>query len=204
LIGGDTTQGPLNICITVFGEVPTGQALLRSGARAGDELYVSATVGDARLALECFRGRVSVPGETFTTVRRAMERPLPRVALGVALRGLASSAIDVSDGLLGDLGHLLRRSNVGATVRVDAVPRSPALAAMPLATQRECTLAGGDDYELLFTAPLENADAVQAAARRCGVGVTAIGRIESAPGLRLIDAQGQTVQQTFASFDHFL
>ena len=203
LIGGDTTQGPLTICLTVFGEVPTGAALLRSGAQPGDDLWVSATVGDARLALEVFRGRIALPGDQFHSVRRAMERPLPRIALGLALRGLASSAIDVSDGLLGDLGHVLRRSGVGASVWVDTVPRSAVLAALPIETQRECTLAGGDDYELLFTAPAAHADAVLAAARRAAIDVTRIGCIDTAPGLRLLDARGQAVANTFGSFDHF-
>jgi thiamine-monophosphate kinase len=203
LIGGDTTQGPLNICITVFGEVPHGQALLRSGARAGDALYVSGTLGDARLALECFRGTQTLPGGGFALVRQAMERPQPRVTLGLALRGLASSAIDVSDGLLGDLGHILRRSGVGATVRVDAVPRSVLLESLPPAVQRDCTLSGGDDYELLFTAPAQRADAVRAAARDAGVAVTCIGVIEAAMGLRLLDRQGEMLPNTFISFDHF-
>jgi thiamine-monophosphate kinase len=203
LVGGDTTQGPLNICITVFGELPPGQALLRSGARDGDDLYVSGLVGDARLALECFRGTVALSGDAFEQVRVAMELPQPRVALGQALRGVASSAIDVSDGLLGDLAHILKRSAVGATVEVDAVPRSALLAAQPLALQRECTLAGGDDYELLFTAAPSQADAVQAAARRSGVATSRIGRIHSSPGLNLVDAQGRHVPHSFGSFDHF-
>ena len=203
LVGGDTTQGPLNICIGVFGEVPAGQALLRSGARAGDDLYVSATLGDARLALEAFRGTVEVAGEVLAAVRVAMELPQPRVALGCALRGVATSAIDVSDGLLGDLAHLLRRSGVGARLDVDAVPRSAQLAAQPLAVQRECTLAGGDDYELLFTAPAARAAAVQAAAASAGVAVTRIGAIEPGSALRLVDAQGRAVEATWGSFDHF-
>src|SRR5258706_8085951 len=153
LVGGDTTQGPLNICITVFGEVPAGQALLRSGAQVGDDIYVSGTVGDARLALEVFRATMVLEGTAFESIRRAMELPEPRVALGIALRGVATSAIDVSDGLLGDLSHILRRSQVGATLDVDAAPRSAVLAAQTLAIQRVCTLAGGDDYELVFTAP---------------------------------------------------
>ena len=203
LIGGDTTQGPLNICITVFGEVPTGCALLRSGARAGDDLYVSGTLGDARLALEVFRGTVSLSGAAFDSVRLAMEQPQPRVALGTALRGVATSAIDVSDGLIGDLRHILRRSGVGAVVHVDALPRSAVMQAMPEALQRECTLAGGDDYELVFTAPPAAADRVQAAARHAGTRVTCIGRIESLAGLRLLDAVGRAVPDTFNSFDHF-
>ena len=203
LIGGDTTQGPLNICITVFGEVPTGAALLRSGARAGDDIYVSGTVGDARLALEAFRGTLALPGHSFDAVRIAMEQPQPRIALGLALHGLASSAIDVSDGLLGDLAHILRRSGVGATVEVDAVPRSAALREQPIAVQRLCTLAGGDDYELVFTAAPSHANRISEAARQAGVPATRIGRIEAAAGLRLQDAAGCEVAHTYASFDHF-
>jgi len=203
LVGGDTTQGPLNICITVFGEVPPGQALLRAGARAGDDIYVSGRVGDARLALEVFRGETSLDGRGFDDVRRAMELPQPRVALGLALRGIASSAIDVSDGLLGDLGHLLQRSGVGATLDVDAVPRSAVLAAQPQAMQRLCTLSGGDDYELLFTAAPARAPQLRDAAAQTGVPLTRIGRIEAEHGLRLHDAAGTTVANTFVSFDHF-
>lgn len=203
LVGGDTTQGPLNICITVFGEVPAGAALLRAGAQAGDDIYVSGRVGDARIALEAFRGSLALPGEAFAQVRDAMERPQPRVALGEALRGVARSAIDVSDGLLGDLSHILRQSGVGATVDVDTVPRSAVLAAQPLPMQRLCTLAGGDDYELVFTAPPDAAAQVRRAAARADVAVTRIGRIDAAPGLRLADAQGRAVQDDFGSFDHF-
>ncbi len=204
LVGGDTTQGPLNVCITVFGEVPPGAALLRSGARAGDDLYVSGRVGDARLALQVFRGTVSLEGAAFAQVRDAMELPQPRVALGVALRGIATSAIDVSDGLLGDLAHVLRASAVGATVEIDAVPRSGVLQAQPPALQRTCTLAGGDDYELLFTAPTRHAAAVREAAAGAAVTVTRIGRIEAGAGLRLVDAAGRPVDNDFGSFDHFV
>lgn len=209
LVGGDTTAGPLNLCVTVFGEVPAapGGALLRSGARAGDAVWVSHApgggVGDARLALEGFRGRVTLAGEAFTRVRRAMEQPEPRVALGLALRGVASAAIDVSDGLLGDLSHVLRRSGVGATVDADAVPRSPDLAAQPLALQRLCTLSGGDDYELIFTAPEAARVQVLDAARQAGVGVARIGLIEATPGLRVVDADGRAVEDGWVSFDHF-
>ncbi len=203
LVGGDTTQGPLNICITVFGEVPIGQALLRSGARAGDSLYVSGTLGNARLALECFRGTVELAGDAFSAVRRAMERPEPRIALGLALRGVASSAIDVSDGLLGDLGHILRASRVGATLHAEMLPRSEVLAAQPQALQLECLLAGGDDYELLFTAPPRRSTEVHAAALHAGVTVTHIGSIDAAPGLRLFDAADRPIAQQFAGFDHF-
>jgi len=203
LVGGDTTAGPLALCITVMGEVPAGQALRRSGARPGDALWVSGTLGDARLALEVFRGSVALPGDAFERVRRAMERPEPRVALGQALRGVASAAIDLSDGLLGDLGHVLKASACGATVEVDALPRSAALAGCPIARQRQCLLTGGDDYELLFTAPAVQDAAVRAAAARAGVAVTRIGFIEAAPGLRLRDGAGGEVQSSEAAFDHF-
>lgn len=203
LVGGDTTAGPLSICITVFGQVPPGQALLRSGARAGDELWVSGTLGDARLALEVFRGRVALEGDGFEVARRAMERPEPRVALGLALRGLATSAIDLSDGLAGDLGHVLAASNAGARLDVDALPRSALLARQPRELQLECLLAGGDDYELLFTAPAARHDAVRAAGAQAGVALTRIGAIEAAPGLRLVDAEGRALTARFAGFDHF-
>ena len=203
LIGGDTTQGPLNICVTVFGEVPAGAALLRSGARVGDDIYVSGTVGDARLALEAFRGTVALAGQAFDAVRVAMEQPQPRVALGLALRGLASSVIDVSDGLLGDLAHILRHSGVGALVEVDAVPRSAVLRDQAQAVQRLCTLSGGDDYELVFTAAPADAARVAQAARSTGVSATRIGRIEAAAGLRLADAAGRELVHGVASFDHF-
>jgi thiamine-monophosphate kinase len=203
LIGGDTTQGPLNLCITVFGEVPAGQALLRSGARPGDDLYVSGTLGDARAALEVFRGGLAVDGTALESLRHAMEQPQPRVALGQALRGIATSAIDVSDGLLGDLGHILRRSQLGATLEVDVLPRSAVLRTLPAASQREFTLAGGDDYELVFSAPPGHAADVTRAANASGVGVTRIGRLDAEPGLRLVDANGAAVANSFGSFDHF-
>jgi thiamine-monophosphate kinase len=203
LAGGDTTRGPLAICITVFGEVPAGTALRRSGARPGDVLWASGTFGDARLALETFRGTVELDAPAFAQARAAMETPQPRVALGVALRGIATSAIDVSDGLLGDLGHILRGSGAGATLAVDAVPRSAVLAAQPVALQRLCTLAGGDDYELLFTAPAAAEAAVRRAAAQAGVAATPIGRIEAGPGLHLVDAEGRAVENRYASFDHF-
>jgi len=203
LVGGDTTAGPLNICITVFGQVPAGQALLRSGARPGDELWVSGTLGEARLALEVFRGALALPGGDFETVRRAMELPQPRVALGRALRGVASSAIDLSDGLVGDLGHVLERSGVGAVLQADALPRSAVLAAQPPAVQRQCVLAGGDDYELLFTAPPAQREAVLAAGRRAGVALTCCGAIVAGRALRIVDAAGRDLPPSWPGFDHF-
>ena len=207
LVGGDTTAGPLNLCITVFGEVPPGLALRRDGARAGDALWVShplgGGLGDARLALEAFRGHVALTGADFEAVRRAMEQPQPRVALGLGLRGLATAAIDLSDGLAGDLGHVLRRSGVGATVNVDQLPISPALARQPRSLQLDCALGGGDDYELLFTAPPAADARLLAAAAAAGVGLRCIGRIDAAAGLRLLDGQGRPLALAMRGFDHF-
>jgi thiamine-monophosphate kinase len=205
LVGGDTTAGPLNIGITVFGEVPPGQALRRGGARAGDELWVSGRLGDARLALEAFRGRVALRGEAFEELRRAMERPQPRVALGMALRGVASAAIDLSDGLAGDLGHVLRASGLGATLRLADLPRSAHVDALDdEALRRECLLSGGDDYELLFAAPASARERVRAAAAHAGVAVACIGTLDAAAGLRVVDAAGAAVAAPGRAFDHFL
>ncbi len=203
LVGGDTTAGPLTLCVTVFGEVPAGQALRRDGAAAGDRLWVSGTLGDARLALEVFRGSLCLPGDGFEQVRRAMELPQPRVALGQALRGLATSAIDLSDGLLGDLGHVLRASSVGAVVEADAIPCSATLAAAGDDLRRGCVLHGGDDYELLFSAPPERDAAVRAAAAAAGVQVTPIGRLVAESGLQVLDAQGRALAVEARGFDHF-
>ena len=218
LVGGDTTQGPLNICITVFGEVPVmqgrSQALLRSGAKAGDDIYVSGTLGDARLALEALRGHVALPAAVFAQARDRLEQPTPRVALGLALCGVASAAIDVSDGLLGDLQHILRASGVGATIdtsiAIDLIASCAhsdwAVGIISLREQLEYVLAGGDDYELAFTAPPSARQAVQHAANQAGTPVTRIGQIDATRGLRLIDASGQTFSGDlgdFGAFDHF-
>ena len=211
LVGGDTTQGPLNICITVFGEVPAGQTLLRSGARAGDDIYVSGTLGDARLALEALLGHIHLPDELLAQARQRLERPTPRVALGLALRGIASSAMDVSDGLLGDFGHILKASGVGACIRTDETIKLIAAGAFLSSARgqfdqkllQQCTLAGGDDYELLFTAPPQHRAAVAEAAAQSQTPVTRIGQVEAEPGLRLVDAHGMPVENRFASFDHF-
>jgi thiamine-monophosphate kinase len=215
LVGGDTTQGPLNICITVFGEVPVvngkSQALLRSGARAGDDVYVSGTLGDARLALDALRGTIALPADLLAQARVRLEQPTPRVALGQALRGVASAALDISDGLLGDLQHILKASGVGATLDTSIAIQLIAICAHPscakglisLEKQLECVLAGGDDYELAFTAPISAREAVQAAARQADTPVTRMGRIDAEPGLRLVDAQGRRLTGHYSSFDHF-
>ena len=216
LIGGDTTQGPLNICITVFGETPPGQALLRSGARAGDDLWVSGTLGDAALALDALLGRTTLPPATLATARQRLEQPTPRVALGQALRGIASAAADVSDGLLGDLGHILKRSGVGA--ELDAQNAMDLIAARAHFTSASglfdasspaqaavlrYVLSGGDDYELVFTAPPAQRDAVRQAGAVSATAVTRIGRITAGAGLRVLAPDGSLVQGNWASFDHF-
>jgi len=219
LIGGDTTAGPLNICITVFGEVPVvnghSQALLRSDARAGDDLYVSGTLGDARLALEAQQGQLTVPEAVLSAARQRLQSPTPRVALGLALRGIASAAIDVSDGLIGDLGHILERSGVGATLLVDQAVACIACHAhadqiadasggrLSQEHWRSLALCGGDDYELLFCAAPGQREAVAAAAQASQTPVRRIGRINAGAGLRLLDAQGNTLPKHYASFDHF-
>ena len=211
LVGGDTTQGPLNICITVFGEVPPGQALLRSGARPGDDIYVSGTLGDARLALEALLDHTPLPADVLARARQRLERPTPRVALGLALRGVASSAMDVSDGLLGDLSHILKASGVGARIDTHITSKLIAASAYPSSAGslfdaeliRQCTLAGGDDYELAFTAPPTQRDAVAAASQASSTPVARIGTVLVTPGLQLVDAQGQPVDKRYASFDHF-
>jgi thiamine-monophosphate kinase len=219
LIGGDTTQGPLNICITVFGEVPPGDALLRHNAQVGDDIYISGTVGDARLALEVFRGTQSLDAHVFEQVRARMEQPTPRVQLGLELRAIANAAIDVSDGLLGDLGHILKRSNVGAEINTDWLQTagsfsgslnehthagiSPWLAALPFNKRLEFAMSGGDDYELCFTAPVNQRELVHAAAWESDTPVTRIGRITETSGLVVLDPQGQPITRRFASFDHF-
>ena len=204
LVGGDTTAGPLNLCITVFGEVPAGRALLRSGAMAGDDLWVSGALGGARLALEVLRGNLSVPRRDFEACRLALEQPQPRVALGLALRGVASAAIDLSDGLLGDLGHVLAASGVGAEIDLPRLPCPPGVARLAPDWRLRCMLEGGDDYELLFTAPPSHRSGVRLAGRHAGVAVHRVGRILSRAGLRVRDAQGRPLSLAgLASFDHF-
>jgi thiamine-monophosphate kinase len=211
LIGGDTTQGPLNICITVFGEVPRGQALLRSGAQIGDDIYVSGTLGDARLGLDALQGHIQLPPDVLAQARLRLEQPTPRVALGTALRGIATSCIDISDGLAGDLGHILKASGVGALVDTEITMNLVAASAhVDWATGQFDTLkplttvfSGGDDYELAFTAPPAARSAVQAASASSQTPVTRIGVIQSKPGLRLVDGRGQSVTARFTSFDHF-
>ena len=206
LIGGDTTRGPLNICITVFGELAPGHALRRDAARAGDDIWISGTLGDARLALAHYWNELALSESQLHTAAPRMHRPAPRVALGMALArdGIAHAAIDISDGLAGDIGHILAASGVGATLNVDLLPAGAVLAGCEAALRRRFTAAGGDDYELCFTAPPAQREAVLAAGRAAGTAVTRVGTIEAAPGLRYTDGAGQPLSLALSGFDHFV
>ena len=207
LVGGDTTRGPRNLCLTIAGEVPFGQAVRRKGATSGDDVWVSGTLGDAMLALAVIERRTTLPGAEFTAARRKLERPEPRVPLGQALRGTASAMIDVSDGLSGDLAHILEASGVGALVDLVLVPRSAALAAKLGGDERElalrCLLAGGDDYELCFTAPASVRERVEALATR-ELPLARIGTVTPREaGFVVRDERGKPLPAMPRAFDHF-
>jgi thiamine-monophosphate kinase len=209
LIGGDTTRaarvegrdGPVTICITAIGEVDRSCLRGRGGARPGDDLWVSGELGDAALALAHAMGKVRLESAQARACRQRLEWPQPQVALGLALRGLATAAIDVSDGLVGDLAHVLQRSGVGARVQVPDVPRSDALRGIEPDLQRQCLLAGGDDCELLFTAAAADRQAIAAVSGKCCIAITRIGTMTKEPGLRLEGDPG--IDATLQGFDHF-
>ena len=203
LIGGDTTKGPLTISITVIGESRRPFALQRSGAKVGDDIWVSGELGDAALALRFFQNKVTLSETEFKRVKQKLETPQPRIALGLALRSIATSAIDVSDGLVGDLGHILDASNVGARIDVGAVPVSTILAEQTGETQYRCALAGGDDYELCFTAPADRGESIEQLALSLGLRLTRIGRIVKEPGLSLLDCDGNPASFSLKAYDHF-
>jgi thiamine-monophosphate kinase len=204
LIGGDTTRGPLNLCVTIFGEVPAHLALRRSGAQVGDEIWVSGRVGDAALALAHLQGRVELSEADNVFCAAALHQPQPRIALGLALRGVASSAIDVSDGLLADLGHILNASQVGARIEAAALPVSPVLRSylsQPLG--RQCALSGGDDYELCFTAPARSNAEIQRIGARLGLPLTPIGKVVASRDCIVHDAFGNPINAGAGGYDHF-
>ncbi len=183
LVGGDTTKGPLNICITVWGQVPQQQTMLRSGAKVGDVLYVSGTLGDARWGLALHnQNELNINNPHHAHAKNRLELPIPRLDLGIALRGTASSGLDLSDGLLGDLQHLLHASQVGACLdlaKIQNLMASPLENGLALLEQQKHILCGGDDYELLFTAPADDIStaAVLHASKTTQTPVTAIGII---------------------------
>jgi len=207
LVGGDTTRGPRNLCVTVFGSVPGAQALRRDAAQPGDDIWVSGTLGDARLALGALRGEWSLQDSELALARRAMDWPEPQVKLGLALRGVARAALDISDGLIGDLGHILERSSMSARIDVDALPRSDLLGTQSSDIQRLCTLAGGDDYQLCFCADAAQRGRIEAIGDELGMRVTRIGTIALPDArrtmLHLHDNTGASVAADFKSFDHF-
>jgi thiamine-monophosphate kinase len=205
LIGGDTTRGPRNLCLTIIGEVPARTALTRAGAVPGDDIYVSGALGDAALALAVLQGRATLGAADFAQARARLETPEPRVALGEFLRAVATAAIDISDGLTGDLQHILDQSRVGATLDVASIPCSPSLAKLIGGDGRglglACLLAGGDDYELCFTAAPSARERV--AAIDAGVPLARIGTVTGSPGLVVRDEHGVPMVALPVSFDHF-
>lgn len=206
LVGGDTTRGPLTLTVQALGEVPPKAALRRAGARVGDAIYVSGTPGDAAAGLAIAQGglRAAAPADA-RRLRQRLDRPQPRVALGLALRGVASACIDVSDGLAQDLGHVLRAGGVGADLDAGALPASAALRrVVPDARERlALQLAGGDDYELCFTVPPARVARVAAIARRLRLPLSCIGRVRAGRGLHVRDATGRRVALLRAGYDHF-
>jgi thiamine-monophosphate kinase len=203
LVGGDTTRGPLNICVQIMGEVPPGQALRRDGASAGDEIWVTGTLGNAALALAHYQRRIELDHLEAAAMLPFLHLPQPRVPAGVALRGIASAAIDISDGLLADLGHILEQSGVAAEVEFERLPLHQVMQRhIDIEVAQNCVLAGGDDYELCFTAPAPRHDAVQSLARQLGLPLTCIGRIVKGAGLAVLK-NGKEMTIGAKGFDHF-
>ena len=208
LIGGDTTRGPLNICVQIMGEVPAGRALRRDGARAGDEIWVSGHLGDAALALAAFGKRVSLGRQELAAVARRLHGPVPRIALGEALRKIAHSAIDISDGLLADLGHICERSGVAADIEIDRLPVSAIMRRhLQQSAARAALLAGGDDYELCFTAAPARHQVILGIARRLGLKLTCIGVVRrdarNTPQVVVRARDGGLIHIDHSGFDHF-
>jgi thiamine-monophosphate kinase len=204
IVGGDTTKGPRNFCVTIFGEVPQGEALLRSGAKPGDEIWVSGKPGLAALGLAHLQGRCVLEEPALTACLAALHRPQPRVALGLALRGIASAAIDVSDGLLADLGHVMEQSKTAATVHFERLPGLALAFGDDSQLARDCLLAGGDDYELAFTAPAARHAEIEALAASLRLALACIGTVAAgdAGTVNLLE-NGRPMAQQRRGFDHF-
>ncbi len=219
LVGGDTTRGPLSVTVTIHGFVPDGAALRRGGARVGDAVFVTGTLGDAAAALHLIRGaalgavEVMATADTLAPERREqarstlfarLNRPTPRVAQGLLLRGRAGACIDISDGLVADLGHVCAASGAGAEIDVDLLPPSSALLSLFDGTARRgFQLSGGDDYELCFTATEPGASALLADLARSGCGATRVGRIVPEPGIRIRDSDGSPIDLLRGGWEHF-
>ncbi|MGD8569406.1 MAG: thiamine-phosphate kinase [Gammaproteobacteria bacterium] len=209
LIGGDTTRGPLTVSVQVMGLVPKGQALTRSGAKPGDRIFVSGQLGDAALALQLLQPRMSqyreinLPVDQQQLIMNRLNRPVPRVGLGIALRNVATAVIDISDGLAADLDHLLTAANVGATIDLEQIPVSKTLKQLQTTVDTQnLIIAGGDDYELCFTVPAEKCQALEAIQQHLSVDVTVIGQIEQTPGSRF-RKNGALLTVQRRGYEHF-
>jgi len=212
LIGGDTTAGPLTISITAFGSVPSGKAIRRSGAKVGDDIWVSGTLGDARLTLAALRHEISLSAAALQQIEHRMHQPIPRIELGIRLREVANSALDVSDGLLGDLKHILNQSQVSAEIALDQLPKSPTLRKQEIAIQNQFAACGGDDYELCFTAPENQRTNLLKISNDLDLSLTRIGKIRSiqnhAHQICILNPDGSVLNESetlalLKSFDHF-
>ena len=204
LVGGDTTRGPRSITITVIGEIGMGKALTRSGARVGDELWVSGVLGSAALGVLHLKGDLRLKGLDLEHCLTRLHRPVPRVALGCGLVGIASAAIDVSDGLAADVGHIAESSGVGFRIEYGAVPCTPEVEGLKnVPAVRRAVLAGGDDYELAFTAPPRQSAAITALSARLGIGLTRIGTAIKNGGVQIFDDAGKPIALEATGFDHF-
>ncbi len=219
LVGGDTTRGPLNLCVTIMGEVVRGQALRRDGAQVGDDIWVSGKLGEAALGLAHLQNKITLPEDARLYCLAALHQPHPRVALGLALRGIAHSAIDISDGLLADLGHILQRSQVGAEIHFAEIPSFPRRRESSLINSlgsrlrgndgldewlfQRCMLSGGDDYELCFTAPVAKRGDIEAIAVKINLPLTRIGSIRAGQNCTLRAADGSEMNIDKGGYDHF-
>ncbi len=201
LVGGDTTRGPLSITVTVMGEVDASLALRRDGAKPGDDMWVSGTLGGAALALEAIRANQT---DLLSKVIDRLERPIPRIALGQALKGVATAAIDISDGLIADLGHIAERSSLGASVYWREVPIHAALARQETSVQQRCALSGGDDYELCFTASPQSREVISNISTSIGISLARVGAMTAERrDVRILDDAGNVVSLAASGFDHF-
>lgn len=212
LIGGDTTAGPLTISITAFGSIPKGKAIRRSGAKVDDDIWVSGTLGDARLTLAALRHEINLSKDDLNSIEHRMHQPTPRIELGGALKGLANAALDVSDGLLGDLKHILNQSQVDAEIELSALPKSITLQKQTVEIQNQFAACGGDDYEICFTASKAHRDVIDQLSKSLKLPLTRIGQItpkkNSTPKIKVINALGNLLSDEEAaslskSFDHF-
>jgi len=204
LVGGDTTRGPLNLCVTILGEVQEKQALRRGGARIGDDVWVSGHLGDAALALAHLNKHIVLTADEFASCVPSLHQPQPRVALGLALRGIANSAIDVSDGLVGDLGHILEASQLAAEIDLALLPVSVVMRGhMQSQLGRQCALSGGDDYELCFTAPVIHHEEILQIGTKLSLPLTRIGKIVAGSGCVVHDAKGNILDVEGGGYDHF-